>query len=71
MAIYLKINAFFIFRPWAEQITKKPFRFKILETSYMSQGDTQFSQNLTFQGALICLSAYILLQNSGKSESLD
>ena len=43
MAIYLKTNAFFIFRPWAEQITKKSFRFNILETSYWSQGDTPIS----------------------------
>ena len=42
MAIYLKTKAFFIFRPWAEQITKKSFRFNILETSYLSQGDTHF-----------------------------
>jgi len=42
MAIYLKTNAFLIFRPWAEQITKKSFRFKILETSYLSKGDTPF-----------------------------
>lgn len=56
MAIYLKTNAFFIFRPWAEQITKKSFRFNILETSYWSQGDTPISR---IQSVIFSLNCWV------------